>query len=1660
MEAAQEEFTNKALANKGLANGSLANEDLANEGLLTEGLPSEGLPSEGLPSEGLPLANEALPAAGLLTEDLDSEDGPIVELGDRIRVFGGKYDKTSGRVIYRTEDEIHIIPDGLTNKAIEFKLNEEGFDPESGVESVEILNKRKKPELVEILDLHVGQDLETFGPDGEPMLKYTIVKIIPEDDAIVIHNEGDEDDLTITFGFRGIPKDLPFRVIRGRQPTEKLVVDEETGEFSEEVPLNDEEDEEEQEDFTFLDDELEAPPAEFEEGVEKLIEIPRADRTYSNETQKSEAYADLLSLNTAAMQKLVDTQRATRILTELFFQLRASVLRTADDGTPKGVKPTSIQTLVDALETRLLVLSRCVVNVDKIIYHDMNTYTDPQPTEMEGLRLEGLEEKINTSNTYLESSDDMNGQKFNSFLNGYLNRFGATWRAASSPRIAFQRDEEVFRGKAPDAESTIPGFPDGLPDSKHGYLSAEMVSEVSMSLVRGLKAIKARSQIIQLGEEAAVLAYVLFPLSYASSLSTIRYESLIADVQASLKDTIPMKTILKELGDITDIPSTKQAFLVSVDGGTLGNIPLREYLKATGIRAEGMGDIWPLQTLMGLKDREWTIDQQEVLKEAITHTQNQILAEILRQRELLAQQVAQPPAVQGIQMTPDGAAMIEKLGSEPNLREFQDQIKSQMPAFANSDIAMVGLLIRQHPELSFAQLADQPAALTRIRMKYAREEYLKTLKEKQALKDRVNFAGKPPTPINCPHVRPLEMIRKVKDDKTRMALLSKFLTTFQGIKEDSWVKCNVGNHNLLCVHELLQIYQYLRPGDVSVLNKEIQLHFGGGQFQGYYICRNCGQPISEVEYDTHIEFDDNGKPMMGRSELVDKDAITEENIEQLIGPLGDVDEDTEFDNETKKLIYATAKQLADKLFAPLEKEDFMTIVNRVYGLIQQIPTRDRYVKLQQASRKTKTISAVAASTDYDIYINQALVCAVGVQMLLYIQGKTPDIILRGTPTGCRSLGGQPLEPEGGTQGIQCVISIISSFQKDTPPWSLTQFQKEADDTTRQKMISAIFEPILRSSLQDPMILQALSKKRDYRRKILGAAGGQGRPDEILPPNFAPIPYVMKEEDFVEKVIIPEAASEADRVELWIRQGNMIAKKHKMPMPLAFNEASCCLSPLENLDEFWLKSDTKQSLPPFPKRIGIKAPPRITRAEPTMKPSQIVRPLPDPPENSYYTLFLKVCYDGDKKGYSHEFGLTHKCIWCDLTLPKELEILTPEQGLAAIEAQGVEINKDTFEDLLNEVHKVNSFKTKLLTEVPGPLDNWTSLMEMEPEPATGYREAMDKTQTALMALPVDAKEENVAMALSDFSILAGDLEAVCKVRLSKQHNELLDTIVKDGAESIIRFLQSYLIVPLKQRLTNQVAMVSVPKSWGLSDQHKQDIVNIMASHRGYLAKFNKISITPWLTAKIETFLLQARSIINKLELLRPLQVPGGKQTYEFFLKFCLFAPLANFVDPNTLPIALGTEVPESQVEQQALFPAKFTSEMLNHFKDEGFKLTPEQIRELIAKRNEMEKSNIIKKMNDMSRAGKDIEKIKMKLGLGDWSVGGTKGIYAYDQDRYDIEREQRAEAGIIDFPGYGPEGHVHDGGQTDGLGYYNTGGDEAGYIGDEELTGIMGFDEDT
>jgi hypothetical protein len=90
--------------------------------------------------------------------------------------------------------------------------------------------------------------------------------------------------------------------------------------------------------------------------------------------------------------------------------------------------------------------------------------------------------------------------------------------------------------------------------------------------------------------------------------------------------------------------------------------------------------------------------------------------------------------------------------------------------------------------------------------------------------------------------------------------------------------------------------------------------------------------------------------------------------------------------------------------------------------------------------------------------------------------------------------------------------------------------------------------------------------------------------------------------------------------------------------------------------------------------------------------------------------------------------------------------------------------------------------------------------------------------------------------------------------------------------------------------------------------------------------------------------------------------------------------------------------------------------LDKYNREKMSFNDEEIKNLIAIREEKERVNIIKNFDKLTDEEKHIELMNKRLGLGKWAVGGTSKIYKYDAEYYDEEREKRLAAGIVEFPG--------------------------------------------
>ena len=143
----------------------------------------------------------------------------FVQLGDRVYIESTEYGKTIGNVYYRSLEEIHVKPDGVSNMLHLFELeqtdDEELYNEKHGVSVIYIIEKRNYGTFVELENFKIGQTIDTYSrSDNKEVLQYTIKEVDANNDSIQIYNEEDPENIReILFDFIGIPLDIEFNII-------------------------------------------------------------------------------------------------------------------------------------------------------------------------------------------------------------------------------------------------------------------------------------------------------------------------------------------------------------------------------------------------------------------------------------------------------------------------------------------------------------------------------------------------------------------------------------------------------------------------------------------------------------------------------------------------------------------------------------------------------------------------------------------------------------------------------------------------------------------------------------------------------------------------------------------------------------------------------------------------------------------------------------------------------------------------------------------------------------------------------------------------------------------------------------------------------------------------------------------------------------------------------------------------------------------------------------------------------------------------------------------------------------------------------------------------------------------------------------------------------
>jgi hypothetical protein len=1619
------------------------------------------------------------------SEEQVSPGDYVIELGDYITIDNTRYGAVKGTVYYRDENLIRVMPEGVSDRVYDFRLEDGDFADEYGVREVILHRKHLLDSFVRLQDLRVGQTLETFTADGEHGPTFRIIAVDEEADAIEVEDtEGGR--MTITYDYTGIPLDIGFTVMRSRETVAELPVAEETAEGEDTVAAADvmtqipevAEALEEDEVPDDMGEEGAAEPAEdteFDLEVVGVItipvaieiqDIPSSEQTYPDAVQKADALNDIIMRLTQAEQNDAKKLRSARLLVEIMYRLKQELVKYSPAGIPIGTAITSADTIAQLFNATHVPIGRPVLDVVKSVYvleeeeegagvstrkgrgsaaaEAEKKYADIPlggiPSEGQ-LRYysQGAEGNAQVEDSFTAATKSSSAgalakagedKKDNFWLNllSYMRKYGQPWQADENmkgvqPWYAV-KDTEFFRGGIPDLEDpTIEGH----------------AGEIGMSLERALGPIyhpdaKKKSRLTFPAEGGPILNYVMFPLKEAASFGSTRTGLLGVDIDNSLRNPRTTRQAIEAAGGIQEVATGTSFIALGATGNTIGNISLVDYLEALEIGGRGFADMTALLTQLGLMEIELSSDVGAMLGKKLDGTRRSIeeyVRALRRRLEEVAETLIAGPTVSDADAE-EGQALTAAM-ADPILLEKLKGIRAASPIISKATIVQVATLLKEHPDLFVAIAGGQPAIVAKQTLAARRRLFLSTLAAATALRDLEAMKGAPPQPNKCEHVALLRDIRRIEDTPTQFIRMAEFIRKFQGKRDENWIECRECKQNLLCIHELIQMQQYLNPKDSSALQKELLLGFSGPIQGGQYQCRNCGQGIAALDYDRGMEFTDEGQPLTG-GQLIDADAIRQDEIRQLLGgPLGAVeDEDISAPLDAPELDadkdeYDVIKEIVTRIGVFPDKAGYVRMIKTIKTYMAMLKTREDYV----ASMKPDIDRGVKV-LDYDIYKKRKFVSCAAAVVLIEVQTRVPDYIIRYTLPGCMKPGflGMPLGAETDKTGIDYLSCAVAAIMKNQPPWNMTGFFRERNPVKRQAGIAKYVEAAVRELASDARVQYYIAEKKKYLKAVYGSEAGDQLQD-VVPASFLPRLAVVRREEAADAPIIPEVVAAAAEgqpaghalADLWIQVGNSLAKKTAfLVRGSPFADTTCCVSSVTTPGVFW---SAVGSLPPLSKR-RVRSAIGGTRFMVPFGQREKREDLPVADPSMYHRVFLNVCFRGPRIGRPHEPGLTLRCPWCDFVFPSHPRVLDYDgEGKSALEEQGVEVTETAFLDVLDATHRVQEIQASLQTQVArsdaGELI--ARLATVQPPLSLTWKDDLIEMMQGISRLGKQEKleEADVAMAAGRLSDTIARAQAGVYGRLDTMKDIFAMMNGLQGGE-IREVVKTYFLVPFQRILSglDADAHAYVPAELGLSEKHVDDIIRtVLIPNEKVNRKFCPIYKSPkasFAKAKLRHYVKQIAAALSAAEGLSEYTTLGGEVVFHYIMEYLLYVPLAAMINPNEIPPEeYDTSMAAAAGDGSMKLLITTVAATLERYKDERIVFSDRDLQEKLQIRNEKEAMAFVNKFDVLSDEMKAIEKAKKKYRIGDWAVGGSAAIYSYNPDRYDAEREERLMAGIMEEP---------------------------------------------
>jgi hypothetical protein len=338
--------------------------------------------------------------------------------------------------------------------------------------------------------------------------------------------------------------------------------------------------------------------------------------------------------------------------------------------------------------------------------------------------------------------------------------------------------------------------------------------------------------------------------------------------------------------------------------------------------------------------------------------------------------------------------------------------------------------------------------------------------------------------------------------------------------------------------------------------------------------------------------------------------------------------------------------------------------------------------------------------------------------------------------------------------------------------------------------------------------------------------------------------------------------------------------------------------------------------------------------------------------------------------------------------------------------------------------------------------------VEPAPIDGWGDIMVRTIEGFKKLGNSTDKQEIAHALIELADATKAQHDIVKDKYKKNKGfaELFDAITNLSWVDFFNVIRIYFIVPFNRLLSNfdlKHWHVPIELLKDLSNEHVQKYLNPILNNeiQSFFKRqftMTEVAIQQGAAPVMSAYVEQMSVLLPFMNSIRPGMVPGGNITLRYIQKCLFYGPLATMLttSPETSSLLKG---------EPMQFIGQLIADSIVKFDRERMSYDEKTIREKIAIRDERERTNVIKEFDKLTPEERAVELTNKKLGLGKWAVGGTKLIYAYDKDYFDLERQKRLDAGIIDFPGHADGTMLNpEGGAVDAYGFSEYGGEEEGY----------------